>query len=501
MSGCTPQSCTYTTGDPDSKDKNVCFATNSSHSNTEVNIKFYTCLLEEQNISSFGENGTFRTILRNGSFSEAATLFYGTGEQAVYHLYSKNTHHQFSYTSMIVMLVINFILSCYTAGTFLSCGIVVPMLLIGGEFSLVSTRSHFLSAIAGLYGRIGGRFFVEQFGIQTDKFWAWMDPGAFALLGSVSFFAGVTRLTMSLTVIMVEITNDIHQLLLIMITIMVAKWTGDLLSHPLYHALLEFKCIPFLSPEPLIMRNDGSVLNLDLFTAQDTMTQPVKTVNIFASVHSISKLLLGCTHGGFPVVKSLGENLENTFCGEITRLELRNLMTRPELFIMKSDFSATVRMPHVTDIMHPHFRVSKKSPHLATDELLQQYMNEPLYCDYYVNLSPYINDSGVCVLQNFSLQRAYTLFRTLGLRQMSVVSHTNQVVGTITRKDLMGFAIEEKLERLLTNPPRKLSRSVVLALRKNYGNRRSKRQQNGDEENVATDNCQSIQADIENNHL
>ena len=188
----------------------------------------------------------------------------------------------------------------------------------------------------GLYGRIGGRLFVEWFGIQTDKFWAWMDPGAFALLGSVSFFAGVTRLTMSLTVIMVEITNDIHQLLLIMITIMVAKWTGDLLSHPLYHALLEFKCIPFLSPEPLIMRSDGSVLNLDLFTAQDSMTQPVKTVNIFASVHSISKLLLGCTHGGFPVVKSLGESLENTFCGEITRLELRNLMTRPELFIMKS---------------------------------------------------------------------------------------------------------------------------------------------------------------------
>ena len=40
-------------------------------------------------------------------------------------------------------------------------------------------------------------------------------------------------------------------------------------------------------------------------------------------------------------------------------------------------------------------RLSKKSPHLATDELLQQYMNEPLYCDYYVNLSPYINDSGI----------------------------------------------------------------------------------------------------------
>ena len=63
---------------------------------------------------------------------------------------------------------------------------------------------------------------VSLFGVHTvpGSFWAWMDPGAFALLGSVSFFAGVTRLTMSLTVIMVEITNDIHQLLLIMITIM-----------------------------------------------------------------------------------------------------------------------------------------------------------------------------------------------------------------------------------------------------------------------------------------
>jgi uncharacterized membrane protein YgcG len=47
-----------------------------------------------------------------------------------------------------------------------------------------------------------------------------------------------------------------------------------------------------------------------------------------------------------------------------------------------------------------------------------------------------------------------------------------QVVGTISRKDLMGFSIEERLERLLINPPRKLSRSVVLALKKNYGHKK-----------------------------
>ncbi len=51
---------------------------------------------------------------------------------------------------------------------------------------------------------------VDIFGIQHEAYWAWIDPGAMAMVGSVSFFGGVTRLTISLTVIMVEMTNDIQ---------------------------------------------------------------------------------------------------------------------------------------------------------------------------------------------------------------------------------------------------------------------------------------------------
>lgn len=56
----------------------------------------------------------------------------------------------------------------------------------------------------------------------------------------------VTRLTIALAVIMVEISDDVHMLLPVLVGIMVAKWVADAATHSLYHALLEVKCVPFL---------------------------------------------------------------------------------------------------------------------------------------------------------------------------------------------------------------------------------------------------------------
>jgi hypothetical protein len=58
--------------------------------------------------------------------------------------------------------------------------------------------------IGGIYGRVIGRVLVDLHGgVPSDHFWRWIDPGALALIGAASFFGGVSRLTMSLTVIMV----------------------------------------------------------------------------------------------------------------------------------------------------------------------------------------------------------------------------------------------------------------------------------------------------------
>ena len=61
----------------------------------------------------------------------------------------------------------------------------------------------------------------------------------------------------------------------------------------------------------------------------------------------------------------------------------------------------------------------------------------------------FVNISVPKIEKDYSLYRTYVIFRTLGLRHLVVVDVHNRVVGIITRKDLMPFIMQERLESLL----------------------------------------------------
>ena len=61
-----------------------------------------------------------------------------------------------------------------------------------------------------------------------------------------------------------------------------------------------------------------------------------------------------------------------------------------------------------------------------------------------------MNQSALAMQEKFSLQRTYIVFRTLGLRHLTVVDSMNRVVGLITRKDLMGFSMQEKIAAVMS---------------------------------------------------
>ncbi|KAM9200256.1 chloride channel protein C-like [Mergus octosetaceus] len=366
----------------------------------------------------------------NRTFNQAAALLVENGKQGITYLFKRGTHEEFGYTSLCTALAFYFILSCWTAGSAVASGLVIPMLYTGA-----------------LYGRIIGLILVSIFGVQTNEYGAWIDPGLFAAIGAASFFSGVSRLTISLTVIMVEITNDVQSLLLIMLAVMVAKMVGDFFNASLYSSLLRLKCIPYLDVEPFV-HHGKKWLNLELFSARDVMEPHVRVLHLKENIASLAQLLASTSHGGFPVVCRPKPDHAEVFQGTIKRLELCMLLENEHIFEPETNYESF-------SSSHPlsYEKITvEKLPNLSRlTMLLNRYTTDPRYQQLFINLEPYINKSAMSVQAHFSLQRTYIIFRTLGLRHLTVVDPQNRVVGVITRKDLMPFPLEERLRLQLAS--------------------------------------------------
>ncbi|KAJ7375623.1 Chloride transport protein 6 [Desmophyllum pertusum] len=101
-------------------------------------------------------------------------------------------------------------------------------------------------------------------------------------------------MTISLTVILIESTNEISYGLPIMITLMVAKWSGDLFNEGLYDIHVKLKNVPLLewtAPQEMYR-----------LKASDIMESCLSYIYPHTRIHSIVGILKTTAHNAFPVV-------------------------------------------------------------------------------------------------------------------------------------------------------------------------------------------------------
>lgn len=76
-------------------------------------------------------------------------------------------------------------------------------------------------------------------------------------------------------------SNEVHFIVPILISIMVAKSVADATTHDLYHGILDVKCVPFLPPEP-----EGNSAAMDMHSVEEIMHHaPIVTLNEIVRFH------------------------------------------------------------------------------------------------------------------------------------------------------------------------------------------------------------------------
>lgn len=434
-----------------------------------LQLPLYTCSIvsADTNQSWIPSSGTITPDTPTNAsaivyYNELATLMLNTGDDAIKHLLSRGAHRRFGYKSLVVMLAWYFMFAAMAAGSAISSGLFVPMLMMGATVGrLVGLAT---TDIADKYGALLSKW--TAIGAQSNP-WSWIDPGAFALVGAGAFMTSTMRLTIAIAVIMVEISDDVHMLLPVLVAVMVAKWVADAATHSIYHTLLEVKCVPFLVHEPV------SKFSLDLLPVGNIMRSPVVCLELHMKVSDLQATLRDTNHNGFPVVRD--SSVGQICLGLISRAHLLALLQRlidsynsgssrgasPDTR-MPLDAGVTTRQQLQQPLMARELswsELNKKmmepvEPRQSRQAVEQQMVAINNAADWevdlapgllaqVVDLTPYVNTSALKVQESMSLERAYIMFRNMGLRHLLVVDEHNRVKGIVTRKDLLGFKLDE----------------------------------------------------------
>ncbi|KAE9376978.1 hypothetical protein N431DRAFT_368483 [Stipitochalara longipes BDJ] len=268
--------------------------------------------------------------------------------------------------------VVKLILTIITFGCKVPSGIIIPALDAGA-----------------LFGRLIGQLIPD------------ISPGIFAMVGAAAFLAGVSRMTVSLTVIMFELTGEVDYIPPFMIAILVAKWVADALSSEgVYDLAQTVLGHPFLDPEHAlnIVRDEGSLVE-ELIPPTQTMREITVDVGIECKV---SKSLLAT---------------------KLSQLKARGLM------------DAGLVLVDGNTMLHGYLAQGELDFAIYEDGLLKE--DEPVDLLEGI-MSTFVDRTPLTISAKAPMEYAVEMFGKLGLRHLIVVEEgTGKVVGVIIKKRLV----------------------------------------------------------------
>uniref|UniRef100_A0A8C9FGG8 Chloride channel protein n=1 Tax=Pavo cristatus TaxID=9049 RepID=A0A8C9FGG8_PAVCR len=299
---------------------------------------------------------------------------------------------------LCLALIFKIIMTVFTFGIKVPSGLFIPSMAIGA----IAGRIVGIAVEQLAYYHHDWFIFKEWCEVGADC----ITPGLYAMVGAAACLGGVTRMTVSLVVIVFELTGGLEYIVPLMAAVMTSKWVGDAFGREgIYEAHIRLNGYPFLDAKEEfthttlaadVMRPRRSDPPLAVLT-QDNMT-----------VEDIENLINETSYNGFPVIMSKESQ------------RLVGFALRRDLTIAIE--SARKKQEGIVGSSRVCF--AQHTPSLPAES------PRPLKLRSILDMSPFT------VTDHTPMEIVVDIFRKLGLRQC-LVTHNGRLLGIITKKDIL----------------------------------------------------------------
>uniref|UniRef100_A0A3Q1CTZ1 Chloride channel protein n=1 Tax=Amphiprion ocellaris TaxID=80972 RepID=A0A3Q1CTZ1_AMPOC len=305
----------------------------------------------------------------------------------------------------------------YTALWQLALALVFKMMITVITFGMKVPSGLFIPSMA--VGAIAGRLLgvgMEQLAYYHHDwfiFKGWCSPGAdcitpglYAMVGAAACLGGVTRMTVSLVVIMFELTGGLEYIVPLMAATMTSKWVADAFGREgIYEAHIRLNGYPFLEAKEEF---EYSSLAVDVMRPRRADPALAVLTQEGMTVGEVETLVESTHYSGFPVVVSQeSQRLVGFVLRRDLLISIDNARKRQEGVVSASQVVFTEHAPTQPDDAPP-----------------------PLRLRGIMDLSPFT------VTDHTPMDITVDIFRKLGLRQC-LVTHNGRLLGIITKKDIL----------------------------------------------------------------
>ncbi|GAA5983957.1 hypothetical protein JCM5350_001806 [Sporobolomyces pararoseus] len=360
-----------------------------------------------------------------------------------------------SSTPTIVLLLVSAfaktLLTAVTFGAALPAGIFLPSLTIGAcvgrAVGIIVARVQKANPEAWLFANC-----------PADG--ACISPPVYAVIGAASALGGVTRMTISLVVILYELTGAIDIVLQLMMAVMVAKFTADYFSKDgIYETWINLRNYPFLNNKAEYRRDD--VLVKHVMTKWNELTC---LTDEGWTVSQLEGLLDEQDYRGFPIVHNAQNRL---LVGYLDRVELLSALAQ----IRTTESANTATRCYFTHSRRRGRRIPLLPPSSSPPIFEESPRNEPRQLDpthldesefdiisgsdivsdegkkekekekelgqenSWISLKPWIDEIPVTLSQDTPMEVVVQMFQRIGLRFV-LLTKQGVLMGMLTKIDL-----------------------------------------------------------------